>query len=146
VRQILVGYDEVAPWYNVPARLPLVRSSLLVHDPATASTLLREVEHHLRPEPPGGPIADRVAALGAQAEAARRVVDQRASSLTSAELRVMRHLPTNLSLADIAELLYVSRNTVKSHTSSIYRKLGTTSRRKAVELAQAAGLLDDDGR
>ncbi len=146
VRQILRGYDGVAPWYNALARLPLVRSSLLVHDPATASTLLREIEHHLRREPPGGPIADHVAALRVQAEAARRAVDARASSLTSAELRVMRHLPTNLSLADIAERLYVSRNTVKSHTSSIYRKLGTSSRREAVELARAAGLLDDDDR
>jgi LuxR family maltose regulon positive regulatory protein len=142
VRQILRGYEGVGPWYNVLARLPLVRASLLVHDPATATTLLREVEHHLRFEPPGGRIAGCVADLRARAEAARHV-DARSSSLTGAELRVVRYLPTNLSLADIAERLYVSRNTVKSHTSSIYRKLGTASRREAVELARAAGLLED---
>jgi LuxR family transcriptional regulator, maltose regulon positive regulatory protein len=54
---------------------------------------------------------------------------------------VLQYLPTNLSLADIATRLFISRNTVKSHTASIYRKLGTTSRSRAVELARDAGLL-----
>ena len=65
-----------------------------------------------------------------------------AGSLTTAELRVLRLLPTHLSVAEIAERLYVSRNTVKSQTIAIYRKLGTSSRGGAVELAVAAGLLD----
>lgn len=146
VRTILVGFDEVGPWYNVLARLPLLRSCLFIDDPATASTLLREIDHHLRCEPPGGRIAGHVDALRAQTRAARRMFDDRSWSLTSAELRVLHHLPTNLSLADIAGRLFVSRNTVKSHTSSIYRKLGTTSRNEAVELARAAGLLEDGDR
>jgi len=58
---------------------------------------------------------------------------------------VLHHLPTNLSLAAIAERLYVSRNTVKSQTAAIYRKLGAGSRGEAVELARLAGLLDDRG-
>jgi LuxR family maltose regulon positive regulatory protein len=64
------------------------------------------------------------------------------SSLTTAELRVLQLLPTHLSVAEIAERLYVSRNTVKSQTISIYRKLGTSSRGGAVERATAAGLLE----
>ena len=64
------------------------------------------------------------------------------ASLTTAELRVLQMLPTYLSIREIAERFDVSRNTVKSHTLAIYRKLGTSSRRGAVEIAVAAGLLD----
>ena len=41
--------------------------------------------------------------------------------------------------------LYVSRNTVKSQTIAIYRKLGTSSRSGAVEIAVAAGLVEPTG-
>jgi LuxR family maltose regulon positive regulatory protein len=64
-----------------------------------------------------------------------------ASALTESELRVLRLLPTNLSLADIASQLYVSRNTVKTHVASIYRKLEADKRSDAVERARSAGLL-----
>ena len=66
--------------------------------------------------------------------------------LTTAELRVLQFLPTHLSVAEIADRLYVSRNTVKSQTIAIYRKLGASSRTGAVELATAAGLLHDARR
>jgi LuxR family maltose regulon positive regulatory protein len=49
-------------------------------------------------------------------------------------------------VAEIADRLYVSRNTVKSQTIAIYRKLGTSSRGGAVEIAVAAGLLDAAAR
>ena len=65
------------------------------------------------------------------------------SSLTTAELRVLQLLPTHLSVREIADRLYVSRNTVKSQTIAIYRKLGTSSRRGAIEIAVVAGLLAD---
>jgi LuxR family maltose regulon positive regulatory protein len=38
--------------------------------------------------------------------------------------------------------LYLSRNTVKSHTNSIYRKLGTSSRSQAVSRLRDLGLLE----
>ena len=49
---------------------------------------------------------------------------------------MLQHLPTNLTLADIATRLFVSRNTVKSHVAAIYRKLDATSRSDAVDLAR----------
>jgi LuxR family transcriptional regulator, maltose regulon positive regulatory protein len=103
---------------------------------------VRELEHHARLEP-----ADATGALACVRDL-RRQTDLMhqpaagASALTDAELAVLHHLPTNLSLADIAARLYVSRNTVKSHTAAIYRKLGANSRGEAVELARAAGLLE----
>jgi LuxR family maltose regulon positive regulatory protein len=42
---------------------------------------------------------------------------------------------------DIALQLYVSVNTVKTHTRSIYRKLGVPNRRAAVTRAENLGLL-----
>ena len=54
---------------------------------------------------------------------------------------MLRLLPTNLSLAEVASQLYVSRNTVKTHVASIYRKLDADKRGEAVEHARAAGLL-----
>jgi LuxR family maltose regulon positive regulatory protein len=61
--------------------------------------------------------------------------------LTAAETRVLEQLPTHRSLAEIGEHLFVSRNTVKSHTMSIYRKLGVAGRSEAVRLGKELDLL-----
>jgi LuxR family transcriptional regulator, maltose regulon positive regulatory protein len=62
--------------------------------------------------------------------------------ITAGEFRILQELPTHRSLEEIGERLYVSRNTVKSHTVSIYRKLGVSSRSAAVERARELGLVD----
>jgi LuxR family maltose regulon positive regulatory protein len=66
-----------------------------------------------------------------------------ATPLTPAEMRVLRYLPTHLTFAAIADELFVSRNTVKTQSISIYRKLGVGSRGPAVDAARGLGLLDD---
>jgi DNA-binding CsgD family transcriptional regulator len=53
--------------------------------------------------------------------------------LTDAERRILRLLGTNLTLREIGRELYLSMNTVKTHTSAIYRKLGVSSRAAAVQ-------------
>ncbi|HEY6314467.1 MAG TPA: LuxR C-terminal-related transcriptional regulator [Streptosporangiaceae bacterium] len=63
-----------------------------------------------------------------------------AEPLTPAELRVLKLLPTSTYL-QIAEILYVSRNTVKTHLRSIYQKLGVDSRSQAIERAVELRLL-----
>jgi LuxR family maltose regulon positive regulatory protein len=62
-------------------------------------------------------------------------------ALSDSELRVLRYLPTNLSGPDIAGELYVSHNTVRTHMSHLYTKLGTHTRAEAVARARALGLL-----
>jgi LuxR family maltose regulon positive regulatory protein len=106
--------------------------------------LLAALEHQLRFESSGA-TERRVTELREKA-GATRIAGSASWPLTSAELRVLHYLPTNLSLSDIAARLYVSRNTVKSHAASVYRKLGATSRGRAVEAARAAGLLDESDR
>jgi LuxR family maltose regulon positive regulatory protein len=61
--------------------------------------------------------------------------------LTTAEHKVLDLLPTHFTEAQIAEQLFVSRNTVKTHLKSVYRKLGTSSRADAVQRARDIGML-----
>jgi LuxR family maltose regulon positive regulatory protein len=63
------------------------------------------------------------------------------ASLTTAELRVLRFLPTHYSFQEIAQRLHVSSNTVKTHVHAVYRKLDASSRSEAVAHAAGAGLL-----
>jgi len=64
-----------------------------------------------------------------------------APSLTPTQRRVLVQLTTHRSLQEIADSLRVSRNTVKTHTISIYRHLGVSGRGPAVERARELGLL-----
>lgn len=61
--------------------------------------------------------------------------------LTERELIVLRYLPTMLKANEIAQDLYVSVNTVKSHMRAIYRKLDVSNRRDAVERARDRNLI-----
>lgn len=55
---------------------------------------------------------------------------------------MLRCIATGLSRRDIGAQLYISLNTVKTHTRELYRKLDATSRADAVARAEALGLLD----
>jgi LuxR family transcriptional regulator, maltose regulon positive regulatory protein len=145
-RRHLSGYREGAPWFNVLARLALLRTALLLGDRALSRQLLRELTEHLAPEPADNGAAAQMAALQVKVDAAERLLPEGPWTMTAAEVKVLEQLPTSMSLGDIAARLFLSRNTVKSHTASIYRKLGATSRNQAVELARAAGVLEEPAR
>ena len=61
--------------------------------------------------------------------------------LSSSEIRVLRYLPTNLTMPEIAGELYVSHNTVRTHMRHLYTKLGSHRRAEAVARARDLGLL-----
>jgi LuxR family maltose regulon positive regulatory protein len=63
-----------------------------------------------------------------------------AEPLTAAEERVLQLLPTSTYL-QIADTLYISPNTVKTHLRSIYQKLAVASRSEALERAVDLHLL-----
>jgi LuxR family maltose regulon positive regulatory protein len=68
-------------------------------------------------------------------------VDRLHEPLSDSEKRILRYLPTNLSVPEIAGQTYLSVNTVKTHMRHLYGKLGAHSRGKAVERARGFGLL-----
>ena len=61
---------------------------------------------------------------------------------SAAELTVLRLLATDLTAREIADQLYLSANTVRSHTRALYRKLGVRTRADAVARAVELGLLE----
>ncbi|GAA2977874.1 LuxR C-terminal-related transcriptional regulator [Actinokineospora diospyrosa] len=64
-----------------------------------------------------------------------------ADPLTSRELELLLELPSMRTVDEIAESMFVSANTVKTHLRGIYRKLGVRQRRDAVVVARRQGLL-----
>jgi LuxR family maltose regulon positive regulatory protein len=59
-----------------------------------------------------------------------------------AEQAVLQGLAADLSRREIGQQLYISLNTVKTHSRELYRKLGATSQAEAVARAEALGLLE----
>jgi LuxR family maltose regulon positive regulatory protein len=62
-------------------------------------------------------------------------------ALSQRELQVLQFLAAMLSTEEIAEAMYVSVNTVKTHVRSILRKLSASRRNEAVRRARALGLV-----
>jgi LuxR family maltose regulon positive regulatory protein len=73
-------------------------------------------------------VADLVTALANEPSRSPRAT----GALTEREVEVWRYLSTPLSTREVADALFISRNTLKSHLRSIYRKLGVTTRSEAV--------------
>lgn len=64
------------------------------------------------------------------------------ADLTPQESVVLRRLGRHGTYGQIGRELFVSENTIKSHVSHIYAKLGVTNRASAVASARILGLLD----
>jgi DNA-binding NarL/FixJ family response regulator len=64
------------------------------------------------------------------------------SSLTERELEILTQLAKGLSNAELGATLYLSEPTIKTHLSSIFRKLGVRDRVQAVIAAYEAGLVE----
>ena len=62
-------------------------------------------------------------------------------ALTERELEILRLIDIGLSNREIAEALYISLNTVKTHTKSLYSKLNVHSRTQAINRARDLKLL-----
>ena len=141
-RSQLALLRDLSGWANVLARLALANASLLIGDRLGAETMLREARDFQVRQPDAVRTAAQLEHLEHLVALLRSRDASGASSLTTAELRVLHYLPTNLSLAEIAGRVYVSRYTVKTHCESIYRKLGVRSRSEAVDTARSLGLIE----
>jgi LuxR family transcriptional regulator, maltose regulon positive regulatory protein len=84
--------------------------------------------------------------VGRQPAAHAPASDAVQEPLTETEARVLRYLPTDLSKPEIANELYVSVDTIKTHVKHLYAKLDAHSRREAVRRARELGLLPRSSR
>jgi LuxR family maltose regulon positive regulatory protein len=129
------------PWISIRSLLEASRAHLAVADPAGARALLRQAEDIAVRQPDLGDLPAQVAELAARIRGLPPGPGG-ASTLTPAEIRVLRLLPTYLSVHEIAQRLFVTSNTIRTQIQAIYGKLGASSRSEAVELAVRAGLVE----
>lgn len=66
---------------------------------------------------------------------------QQELGLTPRELEILELIASGLSNREIAEKLFVSENTVKTHSSRVFEKLGARRRTQAVQLGKEFGLI-----
>jgi LuxR family transcriptional regulator, maltose regulon positive regulatory protein len=140
---LLAALGDFIPWYGAEARILLAHASLRLADITGARTLLAEASRLAR-RTQGAVVFqqwfdDAWSYMDAMAESSLAGP----SSLTIAELRILRFLPSHRSFREIAAQLGVSANTVKTQAHAVYRKLGAASRSEAVARALDAGLLGE---
>jgi len=145
-RHLLSIHRNIVARTSLQAYCLLARADLLIGDPVAARTMADEAALVLPDEPLAvmavedlRHVQDALAPLESQLSESPEMSP---SSLTTAELRVLEFLPTHLSLKEIGDKLFVSRNTVKSQAIATYRKLGVSSRGEAVTTARALGLIE----
>jgi LuxR family transcriptional regulator, maltose regulon positive regulatory protein len=148
-RKTLVSAHRTRPmmthalsWFAVQARLELANAHLALSDRSGAATLYREAKDVLRRRPRLGTLVAEAEDVHARLSTVAEQTSGWVSTLTAAELRLLPLLTTHLSFREIAERLFVSRNTVKTQAISIYRKLDASSRSEAIERAVELGLVD----
>jgi LuxR family maltose regulon positive regulatory protein len=141
-RRLLEDSDGVSPWYEAPARLALARAELRLSNVAAARALIADAARVTRRMPDAWVLRGWIDDAWARADTFAVESLTGPSSLTTAELRILRFLPSHLSFPQIAERLHVSGNTVKTQAHAVYRKLDASSRSAAVARACQLGLLD----
>ncbi|KQR47645.1 LuxR family transcriptional regulator [Microbacterium sp. Leaf161] len=82
--------------------------------------------------------------LGATPAPRARAIDDVTADLTDRERDVFVEIARGLTNAEIAQALFVSESTVKTHVGRILSKLGSRDRIHLVILAHRLGLVDDD--
>jgi LuxR family maltose regulon positive regulatory protein len=126
----------LSPWPTIHHLLVTARVAIMAGDLPLAQQLLDEASPVIRHYQQG------TAAMIGRLEAAQRSLREGQSPgvngehVTARELDILRRLTGSQSLSQIASELYLSLNTVKTHTTALYRKLGARSRSEAVRIGR----------
>ena len=142
VEQVRLAHQ---PSQTARALTLLASAELKLGDRRAASAALAEAKEVAADDPVFPSVLTQLAAIEKQvgrlassdAVSKGRMVEE----LTDRELAILRALQGPLSQREIGRELYLSINTVKGYTKSLYRKLGAASRAEAVEIARASQLL-----
>jgi LuxR family maltose regulon positive regulatory protein len=133
--------SHALPWYSVGALLEMAEVSVGLGDTSGARQFIRDADAVLRRRPDLGSLGKRTEELRGRI-GATEALGSEGATLTSAELRILPLLSTHLTVAGIADRLFLSRHTVKAQVWSMYRKLEVHTRGDAVARARELGLLD----
>jgi len=126
--------------YVADALLALAPVSRAAGAREEARTLLAEARALIEGCPDPGMLRERLEEVTRTIVPAHRRIDGD-SELTERELEVLRYLADGLPKREIGDALFLSFNTIHSHTKSIYQKLRVSSRQAAVERARELGAL-----
>ena len=138
---LLDALDDSLCWYGAEARILLAQVSLALGDVPGARARLADASRLARRTPDMALFSRWFDTAWNQFDTRAETALAQIATLTTAELRVLRFLPTHYSFHEIAQRLHVSSNTVKTHVHAVYRKLDASSRSEAVAHATKAGLL-----
>jgi len=147
-RDALPWLERALTLWGVPGTLfraqcliPLASVYGAIGEPVKARASAREAREIVDASPSAGALPSHLAEI----ERRLRVVGTHAyldgDTPSVAEIRVLRLLASPLSAREIAAELYISINTVKTHSKALHQKLGTSSRGETVERAKQLGLL-----
>lgn len=134
--------SDFSPWYAAETRIALARAELRLSEAAGARTLLADASRALRRTSDAVVLQEWIDDAWARADTFAVDAVSGPATLTTAELRVLRFLPSHLSFREVAARLHVSANTVKTQAHAVYRKLDASSRSEAVVRAREVGLID----
>jgi LuxR family transcriptional regulator, maltose regulon positive regulatory protein len=139
-RSLVLYRRGQAPVETANALLALARVHIRHGHYAVARDEIDEAAMLIDSCPDPGP---RIERLLAQARGSGRTTARGAGvdELSDGEFRVLRLLASDLTQREIGAELYLSLNTIKSHTRSIFRKLGASSREQAVARARELELI-----
>ena len=139
--QLRRKWPGLSPWPKLEALLWLAPVLAGAGDRAGSAALLNEARQLLDSLPLGADAQRaRLARLDRQLMSRSRSVIS-GEPLTERERDVLRMLQGTMSLRDIGRELYLSPNTIKTHTRTLYRKLGVSDRRDAVAKGREHGLI-----
>jgi LuxR family maltose regulon positive regulatory protein len=144
-----VSLTDGASYLREYEHLTLVRLILAGYpaDPQEVITLLRRLEVAAEASGRAGSLVEiRELLVHAQGQTGRSDARPPAGTplpdaLTERELQVLRLLDSELTGPEIARQMFVSHNTLRTHTKHIFTKLDVTTRRAAVAQARERGLL-----
>ena len=141
LERALASWGVAGTLHRAHVLIVLASTYSAVGEPTDARAAAREARHILDACPNAGSLPSRLEVverrLRTRIERAIPVGDRP----SDAEMRVLRLLASPLSMHQIADQLYLSINTVKTHVKALHQKLGTSTRDATVARARELGLL-----
>jgi LuxR family maltose regulon positive regulatory protein len=138
------GASNAAPFDSMVLRTTMAEACLAMEDFGLAKTYAERTLGNLAVMSEGGLVANRldhVIRMINRTEPHVEQADRPGPLLSPREVQVLSLFTTDETLAGIGRRLFISRNTVKTHATRIYRKLGVSDRQRAVAAARRLGLL-----